>query len=133
MKAIYRACVALLLLSLCLAAPTAAGPREDAAQDLKEVYKAAEIGDAKAQALLGAMYATGQGVPLDYAESEKWSRKAAKQGEAGGQFMLGFMYDTGKGVPKDFAEAVKWYRKAAEQDYATAHVISESCSTRVVV
>ncbi|MCL2725942.1 MAG: SEL1-like repeat protein [Polyangiaceae bacterium] len=42
--------------------------------------KAAEQGDAEAQAALGFMYSEGRGVAKDEAEAVKWWRKAAEQG-----------------------------------------------------
>ena len=72
------------------------------------------------QLKLGAMYATGNGVPQNDQEAAKWYRKAAEQGHAGAQFLLGTMYVTGKGVPQDYREAAKWTRKAAEQGLAEA-------------
>ena len=72
------------------------------------------------QLKLGAMYATGNGVPQDDQEAAKWYRKAAEQGHAGAQFLLGTMYVTGKGVPQDDREAAKWYGNAAEQGLAEA-------------
>jgi TPR repeat protein len=75
----------------------------------------AEQGNASAQAGLGAMYASGQGVPLDYQEAVKWYREAAQQGNAQAQVGLGVMYVQGRGVPQDAQEAVKWYRRAAKQ------------------
>ncbi len=77
-------------------------------------------GDADAQALLGAMYHDGQGVPRDYAQALAWFRKAAAQGEAEAQTSLGFMYANGQGVPQDYAQALAWYRKAAAQGDAKA-------------
>ena len=39
-------------------------------------WKAADQGNATAQAMLGAMYFSGQGVPQDNTEAVKWLRKA---------------------------------------------------------
>ena len=75
----------------------------------------AEQGDADAQAKLGHMYTTGEGVPQDYTEAMKWFRKAAEQGDAKSQGQVGWMYHVGHGVLADQAEAAKWFRKAAEQ------------------
>ena len=72
------------------------------------------------QLRLGAMYATGNGVPKDDQEAVRWYRKSAEQGLADAQFLLGTMYATGKGVPQDYREAAKWYRNAAEQGLAEA-------------
>jgi len=89
--------------------------------DTNEWYrKAAEQGDANAQADLGAMYYAGDGVPKDLAKAFEWYQKAATQGLTYAQFALGAMYSAGDGVPKDPAKAVEWYRKAAEQGDANA-------------
>jgi hypothetical protein len=87
---------------------------------LAEVRKAAEQGDATAQAKMGRAYFLGLGVPKDATEALKWYRKAAEQGEPNAQVTLGFMYETGQGVARDFSEALGWYRKAAEQGNAIA-------------
>lgn len=75
----------------------------------------AEQGDARAQSILGRMYARGRGVPLDEVEAGNWFRSAADRGNAGAQLALANMYAQGRGVPQDYAEAAKWYRMAAEQ------------------
>ncbi|MDH5513204.1 MAG: sel1 repeat family protein [Gammaproteobacteria bacterium] len=82
--------------------------------------KAAEQGNAKAQAFLGTMYDEGVDVAQDYGEAVRWYRKAAEQGHASAQHSLGVMFDEGKGVPRDDARAFKWYRQAAEQGNARA-------------
>jgi len=89
-------------------------------QELSELKKQAESGNATAQFFLGFAYKDGKGVPQDHAEAARWYRKAAEQGYASAQSNLGFAYDKGQGVPQDYAEAVRWYRKAAEQGNATA-------------
>ena len=73
-----------------------------------KINKAAWLGNAEAQALLGSSYQFGEGVPKDEAEALKWYRRAAEQGNALGQAFLGAMYGNGTGVPKDYAEAYKW-------------------------
>jgi len=80
----------------------------------------ADAGHADAQATLGLMYMSGQGVPQDYSEAIKWYRKAADQGDSKAQYLLGASYDNGLGVPQDNAETMEWYRKAADQGLAQA-------------
>ena len=87
---------------------------------VKWYRKAAEQGNAAAQANLGYCYQNGQGVVQDYDEAVKWYRKAAAQGDALGQRNFGVCFQNGWGVPRDYNEAVKWYRKAAEQGHADA-------------
>lgn len=77
-------------------------------------------GHARAQGMLGAMYANGLGVSLDYAAAVTWSRRAADQGDAVAQAQLGLMYARGLGVGKDPAEAFAWYSLSAEQGNAFA-------------
>ncbi len=59
----------------------------------------AEQGNARAQTMLGYMYAEGTGVPQDDAEALKWYRLAAEQEGGFAQFALGEMYSAGRGVP----------------------------------
>ena len=97
--------------------------------DIESLRRAAEQGNARAQAQLGASYFAGQGVPQDDAEAAKWFRKAAEQGDAQAQFCLGVSYFAGHGVPQDFSVAGQWYRKAAEQGHAGAQVNLELLRT----
>jgi TPR repeat protein len=71
-------------------------------------------GDASAQVNLGAMYAFGKGVPLDYKEAVKWYRLAAEQGDAIAQCYLGSHYASGQGVPQDDQKAAKGYLMSAK-------------------
>jgi uncharacterized protein len=65
----------------------------------------APLGDARAQAYLGYMFAHGQGVPQNYMLAAGWYRCASQQGFPAAQFMLGLMYDKGQGVPQDYVIA----------------------------
>src|SRR5450756_131699 len=121
-----------LVLSLSLATPAVAGPIEDsqaafARRDyvtaMRLLRPLADQGDAFSQAMVGAMYQNGWGVPQDYAAAVSWLRKAADQGFPGAQFQLGRMYISGRGVPQDDAQAAKWTRKAADQGDANAQLM----------
>ncbi len=96
------------------------GVPQDYAQAASWYRKAADQGDADAQAKLGSLYYTGHGVPQDYAQAASWIRKAADQGDADAQAKLAALYLTGHGVPQDYAQAASWTRKAADQGYANA-------------
>ena len=85
--------------------------------------RAAEAGDASAQAKLGDLYKSGDGVPRDIAEAVKWYRLAAEQGDSHAQVTLGDIYWDGDGVPQDYSEAAKWYRLAANRGNAHAQVV----------
>ena len=82
---------------------------------LRLVQPFAQLGDGRAQTLLGLMYYHGRGLQKNDAQAVTWFRRAADQGEPEGQFYVGVMYAEGNGVPQDYAEAVRWYRLAAEQ------------------
>lgn len=82
--------------------------------------KAAGLGHAHAQYVLGQCYDKGLGVPEDDVEAAKWYRKAAEQGHAEAQDNLGQCYRWGVGVSRDYVEAVIWRRKAADQNVANA-------------
>jgi hypothetical protein len=90
------------------------GITQDYAEAAKWYQKAAEQGNASAQANLGYMYERGDGVAQDDTVAVKWYRQAAEQGHASAQNNLGNIYYNGKGVTKDDAQALKWYRQAAE-------------------
>lgn len=99
----------------------------DYTKAVKSLIKAAEMGYADAQDLLGNCYYAGNGVEQNYYEAVKWYRKAAEQGNASAQNNLGNCYYFGKGVEQNYYEAVKWYRKAAEQGYDWAQYNLGDC------
>ena len=92
-----------------------ADENKEYAEAVKWFAKAAELGYANAQWMLGYCYEMGQGVAKDYVVAVKWYREAAAQGHITAQWFLGSCYEIGKGVAKDYTEAAKWYREAAKQ------------------
>jgi clan AA aspartic protease (TIGR02281 family) len=96
------------------------GVAQDYAQAIAWYRRAADQGNADAQANLGAMYEVGQGVAQDYAQAIAWYRRAADQGNADAQADLGAMYANGHGVAQDDAQALIWLRKAADHGNADA-------------
>ncbi len=92
----------------------------EVSDNIAEVMKKAEEGDASAQYRLGRMYDAGQGVPQDFREVVRWFRAAAEQGHESAQFSLGFMYFMGEAIPQDYKEAFRWYLAAAEQGNSSA-------------
>ena len=92
-----------------------------AADGQRWLERAAEANNARAQLLLGGLYARGRfGVPHDDTAAANWYRRAAEQGRADAQHLLGLMYRDGAGVERDATQAVAWYRKAAAQGNADA-------------
>ena len=96
-----------------LAAGRAAYARADYVGAARLLVPLAERGNAAAQALLGFMYANGQGVPQGYELATYWYRLAAEQGDTTAQYLLGLMYDKGFGVPLDDITAHMWLNLAA--------------------
>src|SRR5712691_7758898 len=92
----------------------------DYATAMRALWPLAQQGDARAQFLLGALYAQGHGVPQDYGAAAQWFRRAAEQGHVAAQFNLGVRYHEGRGVPHDPGRAAAWYRRAAQQGFARA-------------
>ena len=84
--------------------------------------KAAEVGHALGQGLLGACYANGTwGVEQNDALVVAWWEKAAVQGIAASQHSLGLCYMHGKhGVPKKASNAKIYMMAAAEQGHVKA-------------
>ncbi|MGY4436957.1 TPR repeat protein/transglutaminase-like putative cysteine protease [Bradyrhizobium sp. F1.13.1] len=78
----------------------------------------AEIGSARAQFYLGAMYRNGSGTKRNSAEAIKWFRLSAEQGDAYGQENLAYVYEMGLGTARDEKQAADWYAKAADQGNA---------------
>lgn len=85
--------------------------------------KAADQGDASAQAVLGDIFSDQKLGRVDYAESVHWYRKAADQGNREGQFGLGARFLYGQGVPQDYAEARRWLTPAADRGHPYAQFL----------
>jgi hypothetical protein len=84
-------------------------------EEVEELRRKAEEGDADAQFLLGWKFRLGRDVPQNDAEMVKWCTKAAEQGQADAQYHLGWAHRTGIGAANDADKAVEWYTKSAEQ------------------
>lgn len=121
-----RLTIALILSSVCLAAPAWAGveeaadaiDRSDYATALKELQPLADEGQREAQYLVGTFYYGGLGVPQDYQKAMQWFQLAAEQGMPMARYTLGTMYAMGRGTTPDNKLAIKWFRPAAEQGHA---------------
>ena len=99
----------------------AAYNRGDFAQAIKLFRPLAEQGNAEAQAMLGLMYANGEGVAQNDREAVKWFHLAADQEHKGAQYSLGLGYAKAKGgITQDYQEAVRLFRLSAAQGHAGA-------------
>lgn len=77
-------------------------------------------GHARAQYILGRMYAEGKGAPRDQKQAFDWLAKSAEQGNADAQLYLGVMYAKGRHIPRNDLKASHWLRFAAEAGLAKA-------------
>ena len=84
--------LAISVMALTLIAPWVLGQDPD---QITEIRRLAEQGDAEAQYSLGYRYATGIGVPQDRAEAARWLRLAADQGHIQADDFLGRMRPSG--------------------------------------
>jgi TPR repeat protein len=102
------------------AAGEAAFRAGDYAAAASDFLEEAQMGVAKAQSHLGALYVGGLGVPRDDAKAFEWFKKAAEQGYPNAQYSVGYMYLEGRGVPRDYGKALEWLQKAARQGQGDA-------------
>uniref|UniRef100_K3X899 DOD-type homing endonuclease domain-containing protein n=1 Tax=Globisporangium ultimum (strain ATCC 200006 / CBS 805.95 / DAOM BR144) TaxID=431595 RepID=K3X899_GLOUD len=99
----------------------AAGIVQDQAVAAQHFQRAADAGDAHAQANFGMMLLNGVGVPQNNASALRYFSVAAEQGSAFAHYGLGAMYMSGSGVSKNATKAVKYFEKAVELGYNEAH------------
>ena len=88
--------------------PPAQQQKTLAAEELSSLRQEAVAGDASAQCVLGAAYASGDGVAQHYAQSALWYLRSAQQGLAKAQYELGSLYVSGQGVLTGKADALMW-------------------------
>jgi localization factor PodJL len=92
-------------------ANTTAAPNSPA----QRIVALANMGDSRAQLVLGMKYLEGSGTQVNEAEAARWLARAAQQGEPLAQYRLGTLYERGRGVPADAKLATHWYELAAKQ------------------
>lgn len=87
---------------------------------LKYLTPAANKGHARAQEVLGYIYARGYGVEKNDKLAFEWMKKSAENGNGLAQWVVADMLLNGQGVEKSEAEVLQWIRKAAQKDIAEA-------------
>ena len=83
--------------------------------DLAEFARAAHLGFAKEQYLLGRAYRDGIGAAADPAAAAYWFERSAEQGHAAAQRNIGLCYANGDGVARDPMRAAVWLTLAEQQ------------------
>ena len=84
------------------------------AENLFDILKKAESGDAFSQHEMGVNYQYGYGVPMDKQKSLEWFQKAADNGNSESMRALGIIYECGLGVDKDPKKAFDLFQKSVE-------------------
>lgn len=84
------------------------------AEAVKWYQRAASLGSAMAENVLGYLYDNGLGVTRDAKEAAEWYLKAALHGYPSAWFNVANCYENGIGVAQDFKEAARWYIKSAQ-------------------
>ena len=79
------------------------------AENIFEIQKKAENGDAYSQHEMGVNYQYGYGVPVDKQKSLEWFQKAAENGNHESMRALGIIYENGIGVEQDLRKAFEYY------------------------
>lgn len=83
----------------------------------------AESGDKVAQASLGLLYQTGQGVPQDQLRAVQLFKRSARQGYPFAFTALANSYYEGLGVQKSSKKALHWFLLSAEFDPNAAFMV----------
>ena len=89
---------------------------------LRRVRQLAEQGIPSAQAILGAFYSKGIGVPKDDNLAFRWYLKAADQGCISAQVIVGTRYALGVGVVQNYMKARRWFYEAARRNNIRAEI-----------
>jgi adenylate cyclase len=105
------------LLELAGPEPAVAMPEQPArgAQDLAEIARAASLGFAKEQYVLGRAVRDGIAAAPDPAAAAHWFERSAEQGYAPAQRNVGLCYARGDGVARDPVRAAVWLTLAEQQ------------------
>ena len=86
----------------------AAYEKGDYAAAQRSFQRLSEHGSAVAETMLGVMYSTGRGVPVNHAVAAAWFRRAASRGYGPAQVALSDAFVHGHGVAKDTRAAFFW-------------------------
>lgn len=87
--------------------------------------KAAELGHAESQNMVGIYYARGIEVVQNQRLAAQWFEQSAQKGSSFGQYHLGAAYEGSQGVDRNEEAAVFWYEKSALQgNYYAKHALA---------
>lgn len=84
------------------------------AENIYEIQKKAENGDAYCQHEMGVNFHYGYGVPVDKQKSLEWFQKAAGNGNSESMRALGIIYENGIGVGQDLKKAFDYFQQGVD-------------------
>lgn len=88
-------------------------PRDYKPETFKEVERLANLGNVKAQFILGSMYEQGLGVKQNLEQALYWFNQSSKQNYMRADYSIGLMFLEGKLVKRNYKTALRWLKKAA--------------------
>lgn len=94
--------------------------KQDFANALELLKRAAIAGSAEAHYAIGTWYLFGRVLPKDLKKAARHLKIAAADGDASAMFDLALLYETGRGVSKNAARAYQLYVRAAQKGDADA-------------
>lgn len=83
-------------------------------ENIYEIQKKAENGDAYCQHEMGVNFHYGYGVPVDKQKSLEWFQKAAGNGNSESMRALGIIYENGIGVGQDLKKAFDYFQQGVD-------------------
>lgn len=96
------------------------GSAADVDRGIANYQRAADLGSARGQAMLGNIYSNGVKGKPDFERAVKWYTLSVEKGDRDGEFGLGVRYVLGEGVEVDHAQARRLFKAAADQGQGDA-------------
>ncbi len=107
------------------------GVPKDPAEAVKALRKAGDLGNAQAQAMMGAFYQRGEGVAKSDKDALTWYKKAVAQGYTPAMNTVGVMYENGQGVAADKAKAYTYFTLAVAKATGKEAEVATAARNRV--
>ena len=97
--------------------------------DPEKVFEKASQGDAEAQAMMGLLYQTGDGLCINEDEAEKWYSRSAEQKHPGGQYRYGlFLLHKNKAFENGLLESALCSKKRKKVIKEAVELLAEAVS-----
>lgn len=90
------------------------GTKKDPVKAVYYYQKAADLGQARGEGILGYCYGEGFGVEKDESKAFDLYLSAAYKGESVSMYNVAHCYEDGIGVQRSVPDAILWYKRSAE-------------------